>query len=128
MVSRFRQAWRTHVCLQRSRRGVGYRRRHPRSDRSPSMEPPLAGVRVLDFGMAAVGPVSAEYMAMLGADVIKIESPSGDIVRNAKGGALGWAGHTFLGNNIGKRGVVLDLKNDDDRGTALMLVRTADIL
>src|SRR5690606_30132055 len=66
------------------------------------MEAPLKGIRVLDFGMAAVGPISAEYMGFLGADVIKIESPSGDIVRRGKGGAAGWGGHTFLGNNIGK--------------------------
>lgn len=93
------------------------------------MEAPLTGLRVLDFGIAAVGPVSAEYMAMLGADVIKIEAPSGDIVRRpGKGAAAGWAGSTFLGNNIGKRGIVLDLKQDADRQTALELVKTADIV
>ncbi|MGE3856685.1 MAG: CaiB/BaiF CoA transferase family protein [Dehalococcoidia bacterium] len=92
------------------------------------MEAPLKGIRVLDFGMAAVGPISAEYMGFLGADVIKIESPSGDIVRRGKGGAAGWAGHTFLGNNIGKRGIILDLKNDEDRQIALDLVKTADIV
>ena len=93
------------------------------------MEGPLAGIRVLDFGMAAVGPISAEYMGMLGADVIKIESPTGDIVRRGgHGGKPEWAGHTFLGNNIGKRGIILDLKNDADRATALELVKTADVL
>ena len=92
------------------------------------MEAPLKGIRVLDFGMAAVGPISAEYMGFLGADVIKIESPSGDIVRRGKGGAAGWGGHTFLGNNIGKRGIILDLKQDEDRAVALELAKTADIL
>ena len=92
------------------------------------MEAPLKGIRVLDFGMAAVGPISAEYMGFLGADVIKIESPSGDIVRRGKGGAAGWAGHTYLGNNIGKRGIILDLKQDADRAIALDLVKTADII
>ena len=92
------------------------------------MEAPLSGVRVLDFGMAAVGPISAEYMGFLGADVIKIESPSGDIVRRGKGGAAGWAGHTYLGNNIGKRGIILDLKQDADRAIALDFVKTADII
>ena len=92
------------------------------------MKAPLEGVRVLDFGMAAVGPISAEYMAFLGADVIKIESPTGDIVRRGKGDAEHWAGHTYLGNNIGKRGIVLDLKQDADRAVALELVKTADIL
>lgn len=94
------------------------------------MESPLSGIRVLDFGMAAVGPISAEYLGWLGADVIKIESPAGDMVRRGKGGVADddWAGHTFLGNNIGKRGIVLDLKNDADRATALDLARTADVL
>ncbi len=92
------------------------------------MEAPLAGIRVLDFGMAAVGPISAEYMGFLGATVIKIESPSGDIVRRGKGGAADWGGHTFLGNNIGKRGIILDLKQDEDRAIALDLTKTADIL
>lgn len=94
------------------------------------MEAPLSGIRVLDFGMAAVGPISAEYLAWLGADVIKIESPAGDMVRRGRGGVADadWAGHTFLGNNIGKRGIVLDLKNDADRATALELAKTADVL
>src|SRR5581483_11722033 len=81
-----------------------------------------------DFGMAAVGPISAEYMAWLGADVIKVESPGGDLVRRGKGDAGNWAGHTFLGNNIGKRGIILDLKKDEDHETALQLIKTADIL
>ena len=93
------------------------------------MEAPLNGIRLLDFGMAAVGPVSAEWMAWLGADVIKIESPSGDIVRRGgHGGTPGWAGHTFNGNNIGKRGIILDLKKDEGRETALQLASTADVL
>ncbi len=91
------------------------------------MEAPLAGIRVLDFGIAAVGPISAEYLAWLGADVIKIESPAGDMVRRGKGGQ-DWAGHTFNGNNIGKRGIILDLKNDEDRQTALELVQMADVV
>src|SRR5437016_5235337 len=93
------------------------------------MEAPLTGLRVLDFGIAAVGPVSAEWMAWLGADVLKIESPSGDLVRRGgHDGKPGWAGHTFLGNNIGKRGIILDLKNEDDHETALDLIKTADVM
>ena len=92
------------------------------------MEAPLTGIRVLDFGMAAVGPISAEYLGWLGADVIKIESPSGDLVRRGKGGDDDWAGHTFLGNNIGKRGIILNLKDETDRATAIELAKTADVL
>ena len=91
------------------------------------MNAPLSGIRVLDFGMAAVGPISAEYLAWLGADVIKVESPSGDMVRRGKGGP-DWMGHTFNGNNIGKRGIILDLKNPEDNATALELAKTADVV
>ena len=90
-------------------------------------QPPLAGLRVLDFGMAAVGPIAAEYLAWLGADVIKVEPPTGDIVRGGYPRFQGTA-HTFIGNNLGKRGVVLDLKRDEDRDTALRLIGTADIM
>ena len=93
------------------------------------MDAPLHGIRVLDFGMAAVGPISAEWMAWLGADVIKIESPGGDRVRRGgHGGKPGWAGHTFNGNNIGKRGIILDLKQAADIEIAKDLARSADIL
>ncbi len=63
------------------------------------MDGSLTGIRVLDFGMAAVGPIAAEYLGELGADVIKVESPQGDIVRRGKPTLRGM-GHTFLGNNL----------------------------
>jgi formyl-CoA transferase len=77
--------------------------------------------------MAAVGPIAAEYLAWLGADVIKIEPPTGDIVRGGYPRFQGTA-HTFIGNNLGKRGIVLDLKRDEDREAALQLIRTADVM
>jgi len=91
------------------------------------MQQALSGIRVLDFGQAAVGPIAAEYLGELGADVIKVESPQGDMVRHTKP-ALHGMGHTFLGNNLTKRGIVLDLKDDHDRETALRLIATADVL
>lgn len=91
------------------------------------MGAPLEGIRVLDFGMAAVGPIAAMYLGELGADVIKIEQPTGDVVRRTRPRLRGM-GHTFLGNNLGKRGVVLDLKDDEDREAAVELVKTADVL
>ena len=90
-------------------------------------EAPLAGLRALDFGQAAVGPVAAEYLGWLGADVIKVEPPRGDTVRGTKPSLRG-TGHTFLGNNLGKRGAVLDLKDAADRERALRLIATADVL
>ncbi len=86
---------------------------------------PLEGIRVLDLGMAAVGPIAAEYLGMLGADVIKVEQPSGDLLRR---GDLVARSFGFTGNNHSKRGITLDLKSNDDRQIALQLVKTADIL
>ena len=87
------------------------------------------GVRVLDFGQAAVGPLAATYLGLMGADVIKVESPTGDIVRHGIGHpSQGGMGTTFVGNNYGKRGVVLDLKKPEDLETAKRLVATADVV
>lgn len=92
------------------------------------MKGPLEGVRVLDFGMAAVGPISTTYLGVLGADVIKIEQPSGDIVRRPTGVTMKGMGTTFIGNNYTKRGMVLDLKEDGDRDIARKLVRLSDVV
>ena len=87
------------------------------------------GIRVLDFGQAAVGPLAATYLGLMGADVIKVESPTGDIVRQGIGHSTQRGmGTTFIGNNYTKRGIVLDLKNDADREIARKLVATADVV
>lgn len=91
------------------------------------MSGPLTGIRVLDFGRAAVGPVSAQYLGFLGADVIKIEPPEGDPVRNVATFKKGM-GTTFLGNNLNKRGIMLDLKKSQDKDWALRLIQWTDVV
>lgn len=91
------------------------------------MSGPLTGIRVLDFGRAAVGPVSAQYLGFLGADVIKIEPPEGDPVRNVATFKKGM-GTTFLGNNLNKRGIMLDLKNPQDKDFAFRLIQWTDVV
>src|SRR5215472_9788253 len=88
---------------------------------------PLAGILVLDFGQTAVGPVSAMLLAHLGATVIKVEQPRGEIGRFDVSRKHG-AGFTFLSTNLGKYGVTLDLKDPGDYSYALALIRRADIL
>jgi CoA:oxalate CoA-transferase len=87
----------------------------------------LAGVRVLDLSRAISGPFVGRMLADLGADVIKVEPPDGDISRRfgiEKNGVTG----LFLQQNAGKRNVCIDLK--DGRGAALAaaLAARADVL
>src|SRR5215467_9904060 len=88
---------------------------------------PLQGLLVLDFGQAAVGPIAAEWLGMLGATVIKVESPEGDFVRWATP-LIGGMGTTFIGNNLTKLGVMLDLKTADGLERARELIANADVL
>jgi crotonobetainyl-CoA:carnitine CoA-transferase CaiB-like acyl-CoA transferase len=88
---------------------------------------PLSGLLVLDLGQAAVGPVAACYLGLLGATVVKVEPPAGDMVRRGQPTMRGTS-VTFIGNNLGKRSVVLDLKTPQGLADAKRLVRKADVL
>jgi crotonobetainyl-CoA:carnitine CoA-transferase CaiB-like acyl-CoA transferase len=88
---------------------------------------PLQGLLVLDFGQAAVGPIAAEWLGMLGATVIKVEAPKGDLVRWATP-LIGGMGTTFIGNNLTKLGVVVDLKTSEGLEQARRLIANADVV
>jgi crotonobetainyl-CoA:carnitine CoA-transferase CaiB-like acyl-CoA transferase len=88
---------------------------------------PLAGVRVLDLSSVVSGPLCAQVLGDFGADVVKIETPQGDVTR-----WLGQRGTTTLSGafaqyNRNKRSVVLDLKRDAGRRALLRLARCADV-
>lgn len=91
---------------------------------------PLTDVRIIDFSQMLAGPFATMLLADLGADVVKIEPPSGDMTRDnpphmqddeAFGGY-------FQSVNRGKRSVVLDLKSESGLETAKRLVDDADVL
>ncbi|MCU0906042.1 MAG: CoA transferase [Rhodobacteraceae bacterium] len=91
----------------------------------------LAGVRLLDLTNVLAGPYCAYQFALLGADVIKVEAPGGDLARALGADAdlnRAGMGASFLAQNAGKRSVVLDLKDAGDRAAFLDLVRSADAL
>src|ERR1700748_736696 len=73
---------------------------------------PLSGVRVLDLSAYIAGPYGCSLLADQGADVIKIEPPTGDNLRKYPS-TLDSESRAFLGVNRSKRGVVLDLKQPE---------------
>jgi crotonobetainyl-CoA:carnitine CoA-transferase CaiB-like acyl-CoA transferase len=85
---------------------------------------PLADVRVVEFGHYIAAPAATQLLSDLGAEVIKIEPPTGDQARGI--GAYGEG--IVLAYNRGKRSVVLDLKRDDDKNTAMKLIAEADVV
>ena len=88
---------------------------------------PLAGVRVLDLSAYIAGPYGCTLLADQGAEVLKIEPPGGDNLRQYPS-TLAQESRAFIGVNRSKRGVTLDLKQAADREVLLRLVREADVL
>ena len=80
----------------------------------------VAGVRVADFSHVIAGPLATQFLCLLGADVIKVEPPSGDAMRyyTRKPEFHGMA-EPFVGANAGKKSVLLDLKTDAGRAALL---------
>ena len=89
---------------------------------------PLAGVRVLDFSSAVTGPFCTMMMGDLGADVIKVESPDGDIMRHHNMTFKAGVGSWFVNFNRNKRSIVLDLKHPSAQETILRIAEQSDVL
>ncbi|OBB07511.1 CoA-transferase [Mycobacteriaceae bacterium 1482268.1] len=93
------------------------------------MAGPLEHIKVVELGVWVAGPAAGGILADWGADVVKIEPPTGDPARRF-GRMLGLEGDVsppFEMDNRGKRSIVLDLTASDDQGTALELLSAADV-
>jgi crotonobetainyl-CoA:carnitine CoA-transferase CaiB-like acyl-CoA transferase len=88
----------------------------------------LAGLRVIDLTGVVLGPYATQILGDYGADVIKVEPPSGDIMRHAGPMKHPGMGHIFINANRNKRSVVLDLRQPKQRQQLLALCKTADVL
>ena len=91
------------------------------------MSGPLAGVRVIDLSINILGPMAAQTLGDMGADVIKIETPQGDKNRHSGPSRHPGMSALFMANNRNKRSVVLDLKSPEGIETLMQLVETADV-
>src|SRR5262245_53535483 len=93
------------------------------------MPGPLHGFRIIDLTAVLLGPFATQHMADMGADVIKIEPPEGDLLR-ASGGSLGvmqGMGPIYMAANRNKRSVCLDLKKPAALEVPKQMIASADV-
>lgn len=95
---------------------------------SSSPTGPLQGVTVVDFSQAAAGPFCTQHLGDLGADIIKVEPPEGDMIRGWNDEEWAGLGTYFMGLNRNKRSVCLDLKSQVGRAVAEKLCARADVV
>ena len=88
---------------------------------------PLAGLKVLDFSRVLAGPFAGRMLSDLGADVVKVEPPDGDVTRQWGKVTAGLPGYYFQ-QNAGKRNISIDLRAPGARQLVLALAQQADVL
>ncbi len=91
------------------------------------MPGPLSGFRILDLTSVLMGPFATQILGDMGAEVIKVESPEGDVVRSIGPARNRGMGAAFLNSNRSKRAIMLDLKQAAGKAAMERLVERADV-
>ncbi|MGI3164350.1 CaiB/BaiF CoA transferase family protein [Pseudooceanicola sp. 200-1SW] len=89
---------------------------------------PLEGIRILDLSSVLMGPYATQILGDYGAEVIKVEAPSGDLVREIAPGRHPGMGAIYLNSNRSKDSIVLNLKTEEGRAALLRMVADSDVL
>jgi len=91
------------------------------------MTGPLSGIKVVDLTSVVMGPYATQIFGDLGADIIKVESPTGDIMRHMGAADRPAMGPIHMAVNRNKRSLMLDLQQPAAREALLRLIRNADV-
>ena len=97
---------------------------------SPALQSPgaLRGVRVLDLSSVVLGPLAAQMLGDMGADVIKVEAPEGDLARSVGPARTPGMSSLFLSCNRNKRSLALNLKHPDAAEVLARLIADSDVV
>jgi CoA:oxalate CoA-transferase len=106
----------------------GAQHRSAQREGSPLTTGPLAGIRIIEVGHMLAGPYCGLLLADMGAEVIKIEPPEGDIARKVSPHFIGPHNAYFTSLNRNKKSVVLDLASTEGRAALASLASTAHAL
>ncbi|MCW9035286.1 MAG: CoA transferase, partial [Rhodospirillales bacterium] len=87
----------------------------------------LQGCRVIDLTTIVLGPYATQILGDMGADVIKVEPPSGDLFRNSSTSRTPGMAPGFMNCNRNKRSIALDLKSEGGHAVMIDLIKSADV-